>query len=260
MMLAATAFALMQATAVLTGTVLTDSTERPIANAEISIVSLGLTARSDSVGNFTIGKIPRGAYEVTVRALGFGALSTRFSFADGQRIETDLLMQIAAKPAQRLAAVDVKAKSSSGNNPRIAEFDERRKFGIGKFLPQAVFEKAEGRKMGDVLIGLIPGIRTLTWSANRAIVSTRGAISLRDLPKGDTVDFKSGARPACYAQIVIDGLVRYMTKKDYTLFNIDSIDPSSVAAMEYYTVAETPPQFNFSGNAPCGTLVIWTRY
>ncbi len=245
MILAASVCALMQATAVLTGTVLTDSTERPIANAEIAIVSLGLTARSDSAGNFTLSKIPRGAYDVTVRALGFGVLLTRLAFANGQRIETDLLMQRVTQTAQPLERVDVKAKSLSGDSPRIAEFDERMKFGIGTFLTQPTFEKADGRKLAEVLVGRLPGVRTANIGRPpvRTLVTSRGSISLR----GPSV---------CPVRTILDGLVQDLG----SLGGIDSLDPSLIAAVEYYTVAQTPAQFNFAGNAPCGTLVIWTRY
>jgi hypothetical protein len=53
--------------------------------------------------------------------------------------------------------------------------------------------------------------------------------------------------------------VMYRSTPGEKLFSIDAIDPTDVAAVEFYTVSQTPLQFNSTGGAPCGTLVIWTR-
>ena len=65
------------------GKVLTDSTELPIAGAVVSIDDLKLQAASDSAGNFAIIGIKPGAYVVTAKKIGFGALATRVRFAAG---------------------------------------------------------------------------------------------------------------------------------------------------------------------------------
>ena len=224
------------------GSALTDSTERPIANAEIAIASLRLAVRSDSAGAFVLAGIAAGRHVVTVRAVGYTEFTTSMMFADGQRVEADLLL----KPTvQSLARVDVKAaKSMSGNNPRIAEFDERRKMGFGAFLTQDVFEKAEGRKLGEVLVQRVPGLRTVNKSGSRYLVGTRGV--------------NSPSQVLCYVQVIIDDIVQN-SSTGAAAFDIDSIDPERIAAVEFYTVSNRPAQFN-RGGAPCGTLVIWTRW
>jgi hypothetical protein len=42
--------------------------------------------------------------------------------------------------------------------------------------------------------------------------------------------------------------------------DLDSIEPSTIAAAEYYTPATLPAQFNIGGNSPCGTLLLWSRW
>jgi hypothetical protein len=223
------------------GAVVTDSSERPIAGAEIAIAELKLAVRSDSTGSFVLAGIPAGRYVVTVRAVGYAAISTGVIFARGQRVNADLVLSPAA---QSLAKVDVKATAStSGKNPRIAEFDERRKMGFGKFLTQDVFEKAEGRKLGEVLVQRVAGVRTL-GSSNRMLVATRGVNSPR--------------QGICPVQVIIDDIVQN-SSTGAAGFDIDSIDPDRIAAVEFYTVSNRPAQFN-RGGAPCGTLVIWTRW
>ena len=85
-------------------------------------------------------------------------------------------------------------------------------------------------------------------------------ISINSMPHGDGADRLMQAKPACYVQIIVDDIVRYGSKPGESLFDIDQIDPSTIAAIEYYSVAQLPLQFNRGGNAPCGTLVIWSRY
>ena len=133
--------------------------------------------------------------------------------------------------------------------------------GIGHFLTQDYFDKNDGRKLSDMLIGSVPGVRTMTYGGRRALISTRGLISIEKMPRGDAVDRGMGAMARCYIQIIVDDLVRYGTGgRDESLFDIDQIDPSTIAAIEYYSVAQLPLQFNRGGNAPCGTLVIWSRF
>lgn len=224
------------------GAVLTDSTERPIANAEIAIAALRLAVRSDSAGTFVLTGIAAGRHVVTVRAVGYVEFTTSMLFVEGERVEADLLLK---STVQSLAKVDVKAvKSTSGNNPRIAEFDERRKMGFGAFLTQDVFEKAEGRKLSEVLVQRVPGVRTVTKAGARLLVATRGVNSPRQV--------------LCYVQVIIDDIVQN-SSTGAAGFEIDSIDPDRIAAIEFYTVANRPAQFN-RGGAPCGTLVIWTRW
>jgi hypothetical protein len=246
------------APALLAGSVLTDSTERPIANAEIVIAALKLSVRSDSAGAFTLGGIPAGRYSVVVRAPGYAEFSALMTFDAGKRTEADLLLR---PNTQQLSRVDVTAtKRSSGNNPRIAEFDERRAVGLGQFLTQEVFEKADGRKLADVLVERIPGLRAQMYGGHRALISSRGVSSMNMIPSGDTFDKQQQAPPRCYVAVIVDDIVRYGSKVGETLLDIDSIDPKSIAAIEYYTVSNRPTQFNRGGNAPCGTLVIWSRY
>ena len=239
----------------LVGSVLVDSTERPVVSAIVSIPALNLSTRSDAAGAFTLGGIPAGRHTVVVRAVGYTELSSPMTFVAGQQIEADLLLR---PSAQALAKVDVTAaRSTSGNNPRIGEFDERRKMGFGTFLTQDVFEKAEGRKLDDVLVQRIPGIRSLSAGGARYLVATRGSIAMSMKP--------------CPVQVIIDDIVQNSSTSQKPprasaansevpadAFEINTLDPDRIAAIEFYTVANRPAQFN-RGGAPCGTLVVWTR-
>lgn len=249
---------MMEAQAVVTGTVFADSSTRPIIGAEVSIAPLGLTTRTDSAGTFMVRNVSAGLHTLTIRALGFTPHSQRVPLHDGQTWEGDFSLRPAA---QQLGEVTVRGDVVAGRNPRIAEFEERRKLGFGQFVTQDVFEKAEGRKLGDVLHARVAGVRTERYGGREFVVSSRGLNSLERMPAGDKVDRQVlGTKPRCYVQIVMDDLALYTGYSDEKLFDINSIDASRIAAIEYYTPASRPAQFNRGGNAPCGTLVIWSRW
>ena len=90
--------------------------------------------------------------------------------------------------------------------------------------------------MLDVLTSRIPGVRI----AQGRLVSGRGVISF--------------SRTICPIRVIFDGI------PDAALLDLASIEPSTIAAAEYYTPATLPVQFNFGGNSPCGTLLLWSRW
>ena len=226
-------------TGTLVGMVLVDGVERPITGADVVIGGTGLEARTDSAGRFTVAGVPRGNHVVGVRALGFAPGAWKITFTDGERVEIDFLLTAAV---QSLEKVEVKA--SEGVAPSIAlkmsGFLERQKFGEGRFIEQDVLEKARGRRLAEVLTGRIPGFVVLVHprTGRRFLGSNRRTTG-----------------PQCSVRVIMDGL----THPGPDPFWIDNIDPGMVAGVEFYSVATTPPQFNGTGTAPCGTLVIWSR-
>jgi hypothetical protein len=238
--------------ATLAGTVLADSTERPLVNAEVAIAALKLTALTDSAGNFALRRVPAGTYQVVVRAVGRVPYRETMSFGANERIERDFVLK---RAATTLAEVEVKEKAVPVDM-RLAAFEERRKLGTGKFITQDVLEKTEGRKLGDVLRSRIAGLRPITVGSGAAMVSMRGP-SLR-MPSGDASDRRQGAMAQCYVQVIIDGMIRYRSQPDEKLFDINSIAPDQLAGVEYYTQSSTPLQYRSPGTT-CGTLIIWTR-
>lgn len=235
----------------LIGTVIDDATSKPVANAEITIAALKLTTRSDSAGNFTIGEIPVGLHAITINASGFAPLMTRVPFADGQRIESDF----ALKPGGSTTVLrPVETHSTSSSLGPMAGFEERRSTGTGRYITREAFESASGRKFADILKQKLPGIMLISNNGMRsAATSNRGLQSITQSP--GTAD----TRKECYAQVIVDGIIMYASSKGNRPFDLDSVDPNSVVGVEFYSVSQTPAQFNASGSAPCGTLVIWSR-
>lgn len=237
----------------LVGMVLSDSAERPVLNAEIAIAALGLSARSDSAGGFSLLRIAAGRYEVVVRAVGSVPYHETIVFGEGDKIERDILLK---RSINALASVSISA-SLSMIDVRMAGFEERRKMGMGRFITQAELEKAGGRQLGNFLVSKLGGVRAASMGGGQnAIASARGVSSFSKVPSGDLSDVKRGAKPECYVQIIVDDIIWYRGQVGEKLVDINSFLPEYVAGIEYYTTSTTPSRF--VGTA-CGTLIIWTR-
>jgi len=73
------------------------------------------------------------------------------------------------------------------------------------------------------------------------------------------VDQAAGAPEACYMDVYLDGVVVFQGGKDVNLFDVNSLELSTIEAIEVYTsAAQVPAQYNKTSNG-CGVLLIWTR-
>jgi hypothetical protein len=257
-------------TASLKGRVLTDSTERPIAGVVISIPDLKLQATTDSLGNFLIPNVRPGAHIVSARKIGFGPLSTRVTFGFGETMEADLLLT--ATTAQPLPDVNVNATPTP--HGKLIEFDERRLSGTGgRFLTQADLEKKPFSTLTDALRSNVPGIdfkRGTDGERGSFVVAGRSSLPVCAFCGGPKA---SGSMQPCYAAVILDGAFVYGAGSSGAVlgavtsnrgeeepkFDINSINPSTVAGIEYYAgPASMPVKYNGT-RSTCGLLVIWTK-
>lgn len=225
--------------ATFTGAVVTLGTDAPIRNATIDVD--GRTARSDSAGRFRIGDIAAGVHRIRVRAVGFDSLSTTLTFAVAETVDVDLVMN---RVATKLRAVDVKA-SPSEYAIKLADFEERRRVGAGRYLTADVFAKNTGRDVSEVLRSLIPGISTIGTGTKQVLVGRRGGSW------------------NCPVQVILNGMTMYNGSPYQEKFDINSLYVDNVIGVEYYTVATTPLRYNATsgpqGGTSCGTVIIWTK-
>jgi hypothetical protein len=235
------------ASATLAGTVFIDTTDTPPANAEVIFERLKLSARTDRAGNFQISGIPAGHHDLVVRSVGYQPFVATMSFGVAQKVEADFMLQ---PTVTKLDRVDVKGTVDARYAIRLADFESRRRNGPGRFLTSDVFEKAVGQNMSQVLVSMIPGIRTSGKSSRQILVSRRTG---KD----------------CAVQAIVNGMV--MFNGGGPNFDINSLFTGEVIGLEYYTLANTPAQFSGTamprelggvevpGGAYCGTVVIWTK-
>lgn len=240
--------------AVLYGSVLTDPNDRPVSGAEV-IVSPTLSARTDSVGEFTIKGVPAGAYQVVVRHVGNAPLSALLAFAPGDSLGRDFVLAV---DATQLDTVHIVAPAGTDfiRLGKMAGFEERKKNGFGTFFDAATIESQHERRLSEIIQSRAQ-VRVMQLGSGAAIATRRG-VSLNG-PSGDGTDRRRGAKPACYSAVWIDGLRVYYPATDKSLFDINSLTPDMIQGIEYYpSSATTPTQYAGLG-ANCGTLLIWTK-
>ena len=209
---------------------------RPLANAIVGLSATGLAMRTDSAGRFLLAATPTGTWTLAVQALGYAPRQQPVDLVPGDTVA----LVVALVSARVMDTVQVRANAMArtvlGRN--LADFDERRKMGFGRFLTQDDFAKAEGRNILNLLTSRIPGMRT-SGTGRRTLVSSRGPTSV--------------SQRECPVRVIFDG------SPNAAPLDLDSIEPSTIAAAEFYTPATLPFQFTF-GFSPCGTLLLWSRW
>ncbi|MFN8883907.1 carboxypeptidase regulatory-like domain-containing protein [Gemmatimonas sp.] len=209
---------------------------RPLANAIVGLSATGLAMRTDSAGRFLLAATPTGTWTLAVQALGYAPRQQPVDLVPGDTVA----LVVALVSARVMDTVQVRANAMArtvlGRN--LVDFDERRKMGFGRFLTQDDFAKAEGRNILNLLTSRIPGMR-IADIGRRTLVSSRGPTSV--------------SQRECPIRVIFDGM------PNAGPLDLDSIEPSTIAAAEFYTPATLPFQFAFGGS-PCGTLLLWSRW
>jgi len=161
------------------------------------------------------------------------------------------------KRVTTLEAVNVSA------NAVIPSFEDNRAIGLGQFMTRADLAKLDGLKLGDILRQM-RGVQVMTGRGGYAwLASGRGIKTLGGSQSGlSREDIYRGARSACYAQVYLDQVLIYGSKRAggaEELFDLNSVSPEQIEAIEYYSGPATTPLMYSRLNSNCGVLVIHTR-
>jgi len=218
-----------------------------IPDAEVRIIDLNLTTRTDSAGRFLLGDVPPGSYVVAARQFGYTAAATSLTFTDTTTVQHVFRLE----HVQVLDTIAVAER-----RVRVPDFEERRKLGIGHFIARAELAKAEYRRLGDVL-SMIPGLRIFRAPGGEAwVMNGRRSAATTTL---DAFSRSLGARPACYSDVFLDGQPVYIGSRPGMLFDVNALVPASLEGVEYYaSAAQAPVRFGRYDNQ-CGVLVLWSR-
>jgi hypothetical protein len=248
--------------------VVTDSTNKPIINAEVMLPDLGKGTGTNEQGVFVLRDLPAGSQRVVVRHVGYGAIETQLMFASGQTLQRHIMMV-------RSTTLDSVVVTEKSTDHALDDFEVNRRLGLGHFLTRAELAPQEGRSTGAVLTS-IPGIKVYVMGPYAWVGSSRhnatslhgGGVGRLGLDKADSL--KQAPLWECYALVYLDRNLIWRGQK-YTyrtpqgvvtqwepLFDINTIPVSSIEAIEFYaTGAETPMKYA-SLNSECGVLVIHT--
>jgi Carboxypeptidase regulatory-like domain len=248
------------AVATLTGVVVADSSQRVLADVEVAIPSLSLSARSNSRGEFRLSEIPAGTHEVVARRVGYSALSAPVTFGANEEEQRRLVL----RPLTVLDSVEVTATRT---DPRMLDFEDNRRLGLGHFMTREDLDKNIGRKMGDVL-SIVPGLGVVRGGARAYVLSKRYIIPLRAIGKPldassvlwspNPIEKQQGIVTGCYAQVWIEGQLMNPGQPTEP-YDVNSIAPDQIEALEYYAGPSQTPSRYAKLNSNCGVLVIHLR-
>lgn len=250
-----------------TGLVVDSATRLGIAQATVQ-VGPGAVVRADSIGRYRIAGLPAGEHVVRVAAPGFTDARIQLEVRANETLVRDFVL---SRRAQTLAGTSVIVTTPV--SARTEAILERRKAGAGHLITRAQLERAEGMKRTGDLISLIPGVAVKRGSSKAWIASGRAANpaggcafcrggKLGPVPKWPSAsDVSEGARPACYMDVYLDGVLVFdSTQPESGLFDVNSIQPSQLEAIELYPSAgQIPAQYNKTSNG-CGVMLLWLRY
>lgn len=212
----------LSGTATLTG-VVRGSSGQPLSDAQLRVVDATGTARTDSLGRFTLTGQPSGTQLLETRRVGYLLSRTPVELRGGRTVE--ILVDL--HRIVNLDSIRVVARRS-----RYRDFERRAGHSaFGFFLDEQKIDERHAFEASD-LLQMVPGFRIVGSGIDSRIVSSRGAISF------------SGS---CATNIVIDGIQHQ---------EINLIHPSDIGALEAYP---SPAGAPLMYDAACGVVVIWTK-
>jgi len=233
-------------TGTFSGVVVSDSGRAVVIDAEVILPDAALSARSDSSGTFTLRDVPIGEHRVMVRRPGYGPLDATLSVRANEVVNRRMVLS-------RVTVLN-EVVIAAGER-RLADFEENRKLGFGVFMTREFLATQEGRKLATVF-GAVSGVRV--WrngGGNRGefIASSRICKPVITYAPGGGVE--QNCAP-CFADVFVDG---HHTTRRGDRFDINSIEPSDIEAIEYYRGASESPGRYRTAVGACGVLVIHTR-
>lgn len=243
-----------QSTSALTGRVVDDRTGQSLAGVEVSIAAISRSVSTDSSGQFALRHIASGRYQVALRKVGYQHSATTITItgADGP----EQLLRLAPAPTELSRVYVVTAPTDR----RLASFEAHRNARMGgSFLTAAQLEKERGRALADVLQA-VSGADIVRIRGGGAFFATRrGYDSFMNMPRVSAGDRMRGASTGlCYAAVVVNDVFVY-TGDGEELFDLNSLAPTDILAVEVYKGGATMPLEYNATRKTCGLLVIFTK-
>lgn len=218
--------------------VVSDTNLVPLQAAFVSILGTGIRVGTGPNGRFRITKVPAGQYLVIVKRVGYHPTSGVIDVTASDTAR--LAYTLDRLRPDELDPMIVTAKSPS---MRMADFEQRRKAGVGEFMTAEQIEAHNSVFTTE----LMRTFMSVDVSPNRnGAVTQYYALSKRE-----------GGNPsqgACPMQVYLDQVPLP------TPFDLDLLPPpKNIAGIEVYAGSATiPPQFN-GPNRGCGVILVWTK-
>ena len=212
--------------------IVSDTTDAPVADAEVLVPALHVRRRTDPIGRLALSAMPAGDYLVVARRFGF--------LPDSQltRIRaTDAEVTVAFRLRTSAHVLDTARIESKALRDKMVDFERRRASGRGAFITRDDIEQRHPLTLAD----LLRTVRGLT------IRTSGGRTELRFVRANSRIDGVD-----CPPELWFDGVRTF----DAT---VDELDPDEVEGIELYRgIGQIPAEY-LSRTAGCGVVLIWTR-
>ena len=226
-------------TARLTGVVTELVGSDPVRGAVVQIVETELQAVTDASGAFSMANLPAGRVKISVRSPGMTELNLEIELREGETVIPPAEVLSMEPLPTELAPVVVETDAPSTRRP-LTEFFERRRSGQGSYLMREEWMKMGNPQKPSDVLRRMGGLRIVGIGRTLRITSRRGG---------------------CLPSVFIDRMYIGNTG------GLDSrITVEELEAVEVYTPATTPPQYNRTGagtgsdlGSGCGVILFWTR-
>ncbi|MEO8449218.1 MAG: carboxypeptidase regulatory-like domain-containing protein [Gemmatimonadota bacterium] len=205
----------------------------PLPDAQVILLGLPASTRSDPSGAFTLDSLPAGSHSLEIRAIGFGRSRRLVDLRPDRPVEVAMTLQ---KMAAVLPEINVVGKNMAAG---MTEFDQRKTNGMGHYIDRAAIERRNPIRTED-LFRTVPGLSLVpSGSFDYTIVSTRGA----------------GINGQCSPDFFLDGA---RITVDPSIGGGLPVNPQELYGIEVYNGSGTaPPQY--SSGSSCGVVLMWTR-
>jgi len=210
------------------GQLVAHETGLPIPGASVALTGTPLATKTDSLGQFALTGVAPGVFLLEIRAVGYATASWRLTLKPGKVLTH--LFELELLPYE-LPEVVVRGKQPLSVR-RFADFERRRRAGMGYFLTQEQIERTNPTSLIDVL-ATVRGVKQVCLTNDCFAIMARSP-------------------PGCYPQYFLDG-------HESTPYFARNTPPQDVRGIEVYRgSAEMPGEFTGS-NSGCGVIVIWTK-
>ena len=216
-------------TARLTGRVLSKD-GRPLVGARIQLEGTTRAAQTRTGGDFVLDSLPPGTQTVSVRLLGYAPIESAVDLSSRDSKTVTLTMD---NFVPVLETVRVDAQRERGLDD--VGFARRKRSGQGWTMDADAIKSRNAMMFSDILRSA-PGLRITSQNGQQMIESARD-------PTGGCIN------------IWLDGTQwQQLEPGDVDQF----VKPYELGAIEVYSPATTPAEYQPSGRTGCSTIVAWT--
>jgi hypothetical protein len=218
--------------------IVSDSNLVPLQAAFVSILGTKIRVGTGPNGRFRITSIPAGTYLIIVKRVGYHPTSAAVDVKASDTLRLSYTLN-KLRP-EELDPIVVTAKSPT---MRMAEFEARRKVGVGEFMTADEIE----RRNSAFPTELFRKFKSVNVSPDHTGPITQYfALSARE---GGNPSFG-----ACPMQVYLDQVPLPAP------FNLDLLPPPrDIGGIEVYAGASTiPPQFS-GFDRGCGVILVWSK-